>query len=323
MSKERKYSVNNTFEKYLKKSVDGLTEKSAEKIDADEKKWQNERLRDTHNDVSVYLKEYRIPYMVTPHLHTEYEIYYNISGGKGFFIDDHYYDCSARDLFIIRTMHIHRVAVGDPDNYVRCVISIDCPFIEKLRALMSDSTALDFLDRAGEDLPVKVRLGKEEHEKFLMHVKEYLRLEQAKEHLLLMSKLFELLAFIKYAFQDREGMKVPESNPELWSEKAMYCIERNFSVYQTADVAKALNVNENYLSRVFKSETGISLNNYIIQRKIAEAKKLLYNGASVKDACTSSGFNDCSNFIRTFKKFTGVSPGTIKKSSAPGGEALL
>ena len=200
----------------------------------------------------------------------------------------------------------------DPDNYVRCVISIDCPFIEKLRALMSDSTALDFLDRAGEDLPVKVRLGKEEHEKFLMHVKEYLRLEQAKEQLLLISKLFELLAFIKYAFQDREGMKVPESNPELWSEKAMYCIERNFSVYQTADVAKALNVNENYLSRVFKSETGISLNNYIIQRKIAEAKKLLYNGASVKDACTSSGFNDCSNFIRTFKKFTGVSPGTIK-----------
>ena len=39
----------------------------------------------------------------------------------------------------------------------------------------------------------------------------------------------------------------------------------------------------------------------------------MYNGVSVKDTCTSSGFNDCSNFIRTFKKFTGMSPGTIKK----------
>lgn len=65
-------------------------------------------------DVSVFLKEYRNPYMITPHLHTEYEIYYNINGGKGFFIDDHYYDCNPHDLFIIRKMHIHRVAVGDP-----------------------------------------------------------------------------------------------------------------------------------------------------------------------------------------------------------------
>lgn len=42
------------------------------------------RMRDyPHDDVSVYLKEYRNPYMITPHLHTEYEIYYNISGGSG------------------------------------------------------------------------------------------------------------------------------------------------------------------------------------------------------------------------------------------------
>ena len=124
------------------------------------------RMRDyPHDDVSVYLKEYRNPYMITPHLHTEYEIYYNISGGKGFFIDDHYYDCNPHDLFIIRKMHIHRVAVGEPDNYVRCVISIDSIFIDKLRLLLSDRTALDFLDAAGDTLPVKVHLEKEDHEK--------------------------------------------------------------------------------------------------------------------------------------------------------------
>ena len=134
------------------------------------------RMRDyPHDDVSVYLKEYRNPYMITPHLHTEYEIYYNISGGKGFFIDDHYYDCNPHDLFIIRKMHIHRVAVGEPDNYVRCVISIDSIFIDKLRLLLSDRTALDFLDAAGDTLPVKVHLEKEDHEKYLMHIKEYLR----------------------------------------------------------------------------------------------------------------------------------------------------
>ncbi|MGN1121484.1 MAG: AraC family transcriptional regulator [Eubacteriales bacterium] len=276
------------------------------------------RLRDYQQDVSVYLKEYRIPYMITPHLHTEYEIYYNISGGKGFFIDEYYYECNPHDLFIIRKMHIHRVAVGDPDNYVRCVISIDSTFIDKLRALFDEQTSLDFLDQAGSELPIKVHLVKEEHEKFLMHIKEYLRLQQSKDQLLLTAKLFEILAFIKYTFREKQGTVVPESEPESWSEKAIYYIERHFKECQTGDVAQALYINENYLSRLFKSETGTSLNNYIIQRRIAEAKKLLYNGTSVKDTCIASGVNDCSNFIRTFKKFTGMSPGTIKKGGERG-----
>lgn len=272
-----------------------------------------DKLRDNTSDICVYLKEYRIPYMITPHLHTEYEIYYNISGGKGFFIDEKYYDCNSHDMFIIRKMHIHRVTVAEPDNYVRCVISIDTTMIEKIKHLLSDASALNFLDEAGDALPVKVHLEMQEHEKFIMHVKEYLRLEQSKDHLLLTSKLFEILAFIKYLFYNSKGDIIPESHPEMWSEKAVYYIERNFRECQPADVAKALNINENYLSRVFKNETGVSLNNYIIQRRIAEAKTLLYHGVSVKDTCVSSGFNDCSNFIRTFKKFTGISPGSIKK----------
>lgn len=274
---------------------------------------RTEESRENKNGITVYMKEYRNPYMLTPHLHTEYEIYYNISGGKGFFIDEHYYECNPHDLFIIRKLHIHRVAVADPTSYVRCVISIDEPVIEKLKSVIPDITSLDFLEEAGETLPVKVHLSGEEHEKFIMHIKEYMRLEQAEDCLLLTAKLFEILAFIKYSFRDRKGEVVPDSVPEMWSEKAIHYVERNFRECQVSDVATALNVNENYLSRVFRAETGTPLNAYIIERKIAEAKRLLYGGASVKDTCALAGFNDCSNFIRTFKKFTGISPGTIKK----------
>jgi hypothetical protein len=93
------------------------------------------------------------------------------------------------------------VAVADPTSYVRCVISIDEPVIEKLKLVIPDSTSLDFLEEAGETLPVKVHLSGEEHEKFIMHIKEYMRLEQAEDCLLLTAKLFEILAFIKYSFQ--------------------------------------------------------------------------------------------------------------------------
>ena len=273
-------------------------------------------LRDCPKDINISLKESRNPDMNAPHLHTEYEVYYSISGGKGFFIDDHYYECNPQDMFIIRKMHVHRVTIAEPDNYVRCVISIDTTVIHKLRALLADPNSLSFLDEAGVLLPVKVHLSKENHDIFLMHIREYLRLEQTDNALLLAAKLFEILSFIKFTFKEQRGVEVLESEPQLWSEKAIYYVERHFKKCQTGDVAAALDINENYLGRVFKSEMGTPLNNYIIQRKIAEAKKLLYNGASVKEACVGSGFNDCSNFIRTFKKFTGISPGTIKKNGS-------
>ena len=69
---------------------------------------RTEELRENKNGITVYMKEYRNPYILTPHLHTEYEIYYNISGGKGFFIDEHYYECNPHDLFIIRKLHINQ-----------------------------------------------------------------------------------------------------------------------------------------------------------------------------------------------------------------------
>lgn len=271
------------------------------------------KLRDNVHDVFVALKEQKIPCMASPHLHTEYEIYYNISGGKGFFVGEQYYDCSSGDMFIIKKMAVHRVTVSEPENYVRCVISVDCTIIEKIRNLLENKAELDFLDQAGDSLPIKVHLDLIEHEKYLMHIREYLRLEQGSNSLLLMSKLFEILAFIRNLYYSRKDTRISEAQPETWSEKAIQFIEKHYSRCQTSDVANALGINEYYLARLFKNEVGVSINNYIIQRRIAQAKILLYNGECVKDTCQQLGFNDCSNFIRTFKKFAGVSPGSIKK----------
>ncbi len=38
------------------------------------------------------------------------------------------------------------------------------------------------------------------------------------------------------------------------------------------------------------------------------------DGKNVSDACLMSGFNDYSNFIRSFKKKTGISPGHYAKT---------
>lgn len=64
-----------------------------------------------------------------------------------------------------------------------------------------------------------------------------------------------------------------------------------------------------YLSHLFKRETGFSLTNYIIYERIEEAKRLLAGtNQNISDIATRCGFQNISYFSKQFKRFTGVTP---------------
>lgn len=74
-------------------------------------------------------------------------------------------------------------------------------------------------------------------------------------------------------------------------------------------LAAMVYLNPDYLSHLFKKETGSSLTNYIIEARIQEAKLLLAkNEMSVRDIAIACGFQNISYFSRQFKKSTGMTP---------------
>lgn len=78
------------------------------------------------------------------------------------------------------------------------------------------------------------------------------------------------------------------------------------------DIADYSHCSVTYLSRIFTKYMGISIYKYLIDYRINQSAILLKSGNSVTDACYSCGFNDCSNFIKTFKKSTGITPQQYK-----------
>ncbi len=130
-------------------------------------------------------------------------------------------------------------------------------------------------------------------------------------------KLMEILTFLGEKFpigkecpgEIRQAVSIPE--------QALAVIEEDFKSLRISDISEKLYIGSSYLSTLFKEEYGITLEHYLIIRKIAEAKKYLYMGVPVSKACELSGFNDYSNFIRTFKKFEGCSPSNLSKLNAP------
>lgn len=66
--------------------------------------------------------------------------------------------------------------------------------------------------------------------------------------------------------------------------------------------------NKTYISRCFKKAKGISIPQYINEKKIALAKRYLMDGFSPSDACFMTGFNNYSSFSRIFSKIESCSP---------------
>lgn len=97
--------------------------------------------------------------------------------------------------------------------------------------------------------------------------------------------------------------------------KAVKYINMNFRENLTVnEVAKIAYLSPVYFGQVFKKRLGICFTEYLNDKRIQLAKKLLKNGMNVTETCFESGFNTISNFVKCFKKIVGVSPKTYQKS---------
>jgi AraC family transcriptional regulator len=74
----------------------------------------------------------------------------------------------------------------------------------------------------------------------------------------------------------------------------------------------------NYLSNLFSSVEGITLEQYIIRQKIERAKELLfYDELTLSQIADRLGYSNVAHLSAQFKKITGFTPSALKKAKNP------
>ena len=77
-----------------------------------------------------------------------------------------------------------------------------------------------------------------------------------------------------------------------------------------ADLAIDCGVSVSHFSRAFRQSTGLSPHQWLLKRRVDQAKSLLRDRTlSLSDVALSCGFGDQSHFTRVFTKLTGITPG--------------
>ncbi|MFC3750002.1 helix-turn-helix domain-containing protein [Paenibacillus sp. GCM10012306] len=79
-------------------------------------------------------------------------------------------------------------------------------------------------------------------------------------------------------------------------------------------IGEHFNMKGSYLSKLFKSQTGEGVLDYINKYRIGQAKEMLKTRqASISDIAKQAGYNEVATFIRVFKKYEGITPGKFKE----------
>ncbi len=75
------------------------------------------------------------------------------------------------------------------------------------------------------------------------------------------------------------------------------------------DLAQRFFINKFYLTRIFKEQYGMTINAYLTQVRITNAKKhLRFTDMTVEQAGIQCGYKDANFFIRMFKRSEGMTP---------------
>ena len=94
------------------------------------------------------------------------------------------------------------------------------------------------------------------------------------------------------------------------------CIDTNFDKKLNLDLLAHLQFTSKYhLIRVFKRYYGITPRQYLINKRIEQAKKNLMSGKSVSDTCYTVGFESVNSFSNLFKAKTGMSPSMYRRAT--------
>ena len=229
------------------------------------------------------------------HAHEEFELYINISGDVSFLVNNNLYDLSRGDVIVAR-----------PGEYHHCVYRSDAP--HKFFWILFDSNKnyriLDFLkDNSSHNY---FSPEPELREELLELCYDFLNNSITEEEKIY--AFFRIFEILKKA-QKPQKTKISDEMQKIIN----YIEEHICEAITIKDIAKELYISQSTLERKFKEILNLTPLEYIRNKKLILAAKMLTEGKNVLDTALSVGYNDISYFIELFKKRYKITPYQFKK----------
>lgn len=239
-------------------------------------------------------------------LHNHNDIYETIlflDGDAEFHVEGSVYRLKPYDIVLTRPFEMHHIVCLSNKPYERIVIFINADYFRKNE---SENLLTIFEDRPlGKDNLIPSWLVRETLMEPVKRAERYLG-EGA--YLVANGAITEFLYLLN---RSKQSAYSPKPQDQRISNIIMY-INENLNESITLDnLAERFFIDKYYLCKIFKKNTGYTLNQYINYKRLLLVRELHARGQSLLEASTNAGFNNYSHFYRMCIKQTGAPPKNI------------
>ena len=246
--------------------------------------------------------------------HQEYEFLILLSEQACFQIEGSYYNMNCGDIALLSRRELHRIEYDTTKPYDRIVVHFNkkilLPYIDGGCNLLNafDSRVIGTNNIIDGDVAAHYNIMP-----IIDRIKEDSEDSRCGREIVINCLFIELLAEINRAHEAmRKSGRFSENDGKIL--QILEYINKNLSLVLTLEsISEQFFMSKYHLAHTFKNATGFSVNHYITYKRVAYAEKLISDGLSAGEACIKSGFNDYSNFYKSFVKQTGYSPKLYKK----------
>lgn len=251
-----------------------------------------------------------------PHRHNYYTVIWSFTATGKHIIDFKEYPIKPHQIFFVNPSQVHQIISNpDPTGYV---ILFTPEFLERnsIRSDFISNLKLFQLRDESAALPINLKM----REKLKIFADQMLEAFNSNADL----SMDIIGAYLKLFLIECNGHCSLSKNTNTQSvevgktlvKKFKEIVEKNFSKWhQVKEYADALNVTPNYLNEVIKTAINVSAKEFIQNRIVVEAKRMIvFTNKSSKEIGYEMGFEDPSHFSKFFKSQSGQTLQEFKKA---------
>lgn len=246
------------------------------------------------------------------HCHDTYELIYVVHGAGRYIVEGTEYTMKSGTLLLLHPHAFHYVEIESGRLYDRYVIHFkDSALLSEARELLLrfESGNLGYGHFYSEScLPAPALRA-------FSGIDEIGHYSASESYLLARMVLSEIIFWLSTASPERELDRGEPLGLQVIRYLNTHLTEQN----SLDELSRRFFVSKFYLCRAFREHNGVSILQYLTEKRIILAKQLLEEGETAVSAAVKAGFGDYSSFYRAYKKILGTSP-KENKNHRKGGE---
>ena len=229
--------------------------------------------------------------------------------GKGFYtVDGHRYSLQPGDTVLVGSRSVHRPEMESGSVYERIIIYISPEFLQRESSPDCELSAI-FSGAQGHVLRLSEARRRAVFE-LVTELEAELSGDAYGRAILSHAALLRLLVRIA---REQQRKSAPELQPVPAESPRVRALIAHIDAHLSEDLdvdtlAQTFYVSKYHMMRQFHRETGLTIHNYLTQRRLLHARELIEKGLRATDACYRSGFRSYSSFTRACGKYFGTTP---------------